>query len=95
MVIGHSLKTKNLNIPQTLRLDGSDIKKVDQTKSLGIINDENLTWDEQDMRVKSKMSAGLSALKRLKNILPQSQLCSVYYALVESHLRYGDVIWGS
>ena len=26
---------------------------------------------------------------------PQSQLCSVYYALVESHLRYGDVIWGS
>ena len=41
------------------------------------------------------MSACLSALKRLKNILPQSQLCSVYYALVESHLRYGDVIWGS
>ena len=71
MVIGHSLKTKNLNIPQTLRLDG------------------------QYKRVKSKMSADLSALKRLKNILPQSQLCSVYYALVESHLRYGDVIWGS
>ena len=41
------------------------------------------------------MSAGLSALKRLKNILPQSQVCSVYYALVKSHLRYGDVIWGS
>ena len=95
MVIGHSLKTKNLNIPQTLRLNGSDIKKVDQAKSLGIIIDENLTWDGQYKRVKGKMSAGLSALKRLKNILPQSQLCSVYYALVESHLRYGDVIWGS
>ena len=37
----------------------------------------------------------LSALKRLKNIVPQSQLCSVYYALVESHLRCGDVVWGS
>ena len=34
-------------------------------------------------------------LKRLKNILPQSQLCCVYYGLVESHLRYGDVVWGS
>ena len=45
--------------------------------------------------MKGKMSAGLSALKRLKNSLPQSQLCSVYYALVESHLRCGDVIWGS
>ena len=94
-VIGHSLKTKNLKIPKTLTLDGSDIKKIDQAKSLCIITDENLTWDEQYKSVKAKMSAGLSALKRLKNILPQSQLCSVYYALVESHLRYGDVIWGS
>ena len=76
-------------------LDGSDITKVDQVKSLGIIIDENLTWDEQYKRIKGNMSVGLSALKRLKNMLPQSQLCSVYYALVESHLRYGDVVWGS
>ena len=34
-------------------------------------------------------------LKKLKNILPQSRLGSVYYAIVESHLRYADVIWGS
>ena len=64
-------------------------------KSLGIIIGENLTWDEQYKRVKGKMSVGLSALKRLKNILPQSKLHSVYYALVECHLRYGDVVWGS
>ena len=25
----------------------------------------------------------------------RDKLCSVYYALVESHLRYGDAIWGS
>ena len=45
--------------------------------------------------VTGKMSAGLLALKRLINIFPQSPLCSVYYALIESHLRYGDVILGS
>ena len=95
MVIGHPLKTRSVDLPEVLTLDGSDIKKVGQAKSLGIIIDESLTWDEQYRRVKGKMSAGLSALKRLKNILPQSQLCSVYYALVESHLHYGDVIWGS
>ena len=95
MIIGHPLKTKSLDLPEILTLDGSDIKQVSQAKSLGIIIDENLTWDEHFRRVKGRMSAGLSALKRLKNILPQSQLCSVYYALVESHLRYGDVIWGS
>jgi len=35
------------------------------------------------------------SLERLKNILPQSQLSCVYYGLVESHLRYGDVVRGS
>ena len=33
--------------------------------------------------------------KKLKNIIPQSKLCSVYYAIVESHLRYANEIWGS
>ena len=41
------------------------------------------------------MSGGLAALKKLKNVVPQSQLCNVYYALIESHLRYADVIWGN
>ena len=42
-----------------------------------------------------KINSGIWALKRLKNILPQSQLSIVYYALVENQLRYGDVVWGS
>ena len=41
------------------------------------------------------MSGGLAALKKLKNIVPQSQLCNVYYTLMESQLRYADVIWDS
>ena len=34
-------------------------------------------------------------LKRLKNILLQCQICSMYYALTESYLHYDDVIWYS
>ena len=94
MVIGHPLKTKNLDLPEVLKLNASDIKRVDKTKSLGLIIDEKLNWDEQFKRTKGKMSGGLVALKKLKNIVPQSQLCNVYHALIESHLRYGDVIWG-
>ena len=65
-----------------------------KTKYLRIIIDENLDWDEQFKRIRSKIKTGLISLKRHKNILPQSQLWSVYYGLVESHLRYGDVVWG-
>ena len=31
----------------------------------------------------------------LKNLVPQKQLDNVYRALVESHLRYANVTWGS
>ena len=34
-------------------------------------------------------------MKKLQDILPQSMLFQVYKALVESHLRYADVVWGS
>ena len=68
---------------------------METTKYLEIINDESLDWDEQLKRSRSKINTDLMSLKRLKNILPQSELCCVYYGLVESHLRYGDVVWGS
>ena len=36
---------------------------------------------------------GLASLRKLKAILPQSQLLDVYRALVQSHLRYANVVW--
>ena len=57
--------------------------------------DEKINWEEQFRHTKGKMSVGLAAPNRLKNVIPQSQLCNVYYALIASHLRYTDVIWGS
>ena len=95
MVIGHPLSTRKPKLPETFKHNGSEIKRVEKTKYLGIINDENLNWDEQFKRARSKVYARLVSLKRLKNALPQSQLCCVSYGLVESHLRYGDVVWGS
>ena len=57
--------------------------------------DEHLNWDGQFKSVKSKTCGGLASLKKLKNILSQSKLCRIYYAIVESHLRYADIICGS
>ena len=95
MIIGHPRRTNKVEIHETLRLNGADIKRVKKTKSLGVIVDEGLNWEEQFKIIKGKVSGGLTSLKKLKNILPQSQLSNVYRALVESHMRYADVIWGS
>ena len=79
----------------SLELNQCEIKRVKKTKSLGIIVDEGLSWKDQYKSLLGKLAGGLSSLKKLKDILPQSKLCDVYRAIFESHLRYGDVIWGS
>ena len=86
------MKAKDTNAPTGLELGYKEIKRASNTKSLGVLVDEYLNWDEQSKSVKSKICGRLASLKTLKNIFPQSKLCSVYYAIVESHLRYADVI---
>ena len=51
MIIGHPRSTGKLALPETLELNGSEIKRVEKTKYLGIIIDENLNWGEQFKRV--------------------------------------------
>ena len=95
MIIGHPLKAKHTSLPESLVLNNHNIKRVTQTKPLGLIVDEILSWEAQFHRIMDKINSGIWAFKRLKNMLPQSQLSIVYYALVKSQLRYGDVVWGS
>ena len=83
VIIGHPMKAKGTNAPTGLELGSKEIKRVSHTKSQGVMVDEYLNWDEQFKSVKSKICGGLASLKKLKNILPQSKLCSVYHAIVE------------
>ena len=46
--------TRKPVLPETLELNGSEIKRVEKTKYLGITIDENMNWDEQFKRVRSK-----------------------------------------
>ena len=63
-------------------------------KCLGITADEDLTWNEQCKNLKGKIKNTLSSLLKLKSILLQSKLDQVYKALLESHLRLNDELWG-
>ena len=47
--------------------------------------DENLTWNDRYKILKDKIKSALS----------QTKLDQVLKALLESHLRYSDELWGS
>ena len=95
MIICHPWRTNKVEISEPLNLNDSEIKRVAKTKSLGVMVDEGLNWDDQFSKVKGKISGSLKSLKELKNLISQSQLDHVYRALIESYLRYANVIWGS
>ena len=76
-------------------MNRTEIKSADNVKSLGKIIDVKLNWNDHFKLLKGKLAAGLLSLKKVKNILPQSKLCSVYQALVESHILYADIVWGN
>ena len=94
MFIGHPRKVNKLDVSEPLMLNNSEIKRA-KTKSLGVIVDEGLIWEQHFKVVKGKVRGGLSTLKKLKNLVPQKQLDNVYRARIESHLRYANVTWGS
>ena len=43
--------------------------------------------------VKGKLKGVLDSIRKLRQLLLQSQLFQVYRASVESHLRYGNLLW--
>ena len=94
MVIRHSRQHNNLDELNEIEVNQEKIGRITKTKYLGLNIDENLSWNDQYKKVKAKVKSGLSALQRLKDILPLSKLAAVYRALIESHLRYGNIIWG-
>ena len=61
MIIGHPRRTNKIEIHETLRLNGSDIKRVKKTKSLGVIVDEGLYWAEQFKTATGKVHVGLAS----------------------------------
>ena len=95
MVVGHKRQTNQIPGLLEVNVNGEPIKRAQQVKYLGIMVDENLTWNEQYKNLKGKIKNALSSLRRLNNILPQSKLDQVYKALLESHLRYSDELWGN
>ena len=95
MIIGHPRRTNKVEISEPLNRNDSEIKRVTKAKALRVMVDEGLNWDDQFSKVKGKISGGLKSLKKLKNLFSQSQLDHVYHALIESHLKYANVIWAS
>lgn len=79
-------KSGNCNCPT--------INKVSKTKYLGIIIDEYIKWDAHIKFLCDKLKYVSYKFYKINKIIGLKNLKTIYYALVQSLLQYGLVIWG-
>ena len=86
----HKNITKNMNF----RISGQKINIICKTKYLGLILDEHLTFKYHLENLKLKLNRANCLLSKIRYFVKFPLLRTIYYALFDTHLRYGCQIWG-
>ena len=79
---------------QNLSINNKIIKRVSQTKFLGVIIDDKLSWKPHILSLNKKLSSACGRIYRIKKFLPESLYKQIYHSLFESHLGYAISVWG-
>ena len=91
---GHSNQPNGIISTTPVKINDYEIKEVDETKFLGVIIDNNLSWQPHLDSLAKKLRCCSGQLNRIKKYLPVSLHKSLYHTLFESHLSYGISVWG-
>lgn len=86
--------TTRVNDSINVSIGGQQISSVMTTKFLGVTIDADLNWKAELESVTDSIGSACYALSSLRDELTTDQLKMVYYALVESKLRYSIALWG-
>ena len=88
--------TPQKRIPKLhLSINNIDIEKVDSFTFLGLVLDTHLKWNFHVRKVANKLTHINWILSKLKHIFPQKILKTIYSSLIESHINYCLVLWGT
>ena len=92
MVIDKPRKYDELKGLLALRVGDSLMRRVKQTKSLGVIIDQDLSWDSHIEYISKKIKRNIGILRRLGNTVPQHSLITLHKPLIEPYFRYCSTV---
>ena len=67
MIIGSKKRLSQVTADPTISVGNLEIKRVEMTKSLGLMIDESLDWTAQVEHISKKVTSGLAILRRLRD----------------------------
>ena len=85
--------SRNSDDPK-IQIGGIGLKRVSVTKSLEILVDENLNWNQQIDNISKKVSKGIGILRRVKQYISRQSLETIYESLILPHFDYCSIWFG-
>jgi len=77
-----------------LSIQNHTLECVSEMKFLGIILDNKLTFKRHIHAVSNKLSSAVGVMYRIRPFMQSYTLKKIYFALIQSHLIYGILVWG-
>ena len=91
MIVSKKKKNSNLSI----KINHKDLQQCDSYKYLGVYVDKKISWKPHIDYICKKISKACGALSKTRHCIGIETLKNIYYALVNSYLRYGISSWGN
>jgi len=88
-------KTNTTDTLMDIKIDDVPVQKVDQTRFLGVIINDNYYGMIIIKTIRIKICKGLGILARLRHCLPSRILVNLYYTLVHPYFDYCNIIWAT
>ena len=93
LLIGSRHNINNISAVPNVSVGDVPIKRVRETKALGVCIDEFLSWDKHIDKIAKKVSSGIGAIRKLKSCVDRNTLICAYNALILPHFDYCCEVW--
>lgn len=90
----HQRKLSNTQIGGLL-IGGTEVNVEESANLLGVTLDGCFNWSGQLGDIESRLAKAIFVIRRLSVLKNQALLKNVYHCLLESHISYSIVLWGS
>ena len=88
-------KQAHVNIPDELHIGTESIPRVKKTKYVGMMIDENLTWEHHISEICNSLVKYFGVFYNIRNFINIQLARTIYYACIYSRIQYGIEIYGS
>ena len=86
---------KNKRPKSELKFEGESISEVSKTKLLGVMIDQKLNWQHHISDISCKVAKCIGIIMKLRKIMNNESLQSLYYVFLYPCMMYCDPVWGN